>query len=63
MPSNAKYARSCYAMLKLVIKCLQSTQNASMDLKAYGGGDDADVDVDDVDEKLFLELLQTSSGS
>ena len=34
-----------------------------MDLKAYGGGDDADVDVDDVDEKLFLEVLQTSSGS
>ena len=30
-----------------------------MDFKAYGGGDD-DVDVD---EKWFLELPRTSSGS
>ena len=31
-----------------------------MDLKAYGGDDD---DVNDVDEKRFLELPRTSSGS
>ena len=35
-----------------------------MDLKAYGGdNDDVNDDDDDVDEKWFLELLRTSSGS
>ena len=33
-----------------------------MDLKAYGGDNDDDDD-DDVDEKRFLELPRTSSGS
>ena len=33
-----------------------------MDLKAYGGDNDDDVN-DDVDEKQFLELPRTSSGS
>ena len=34
-----------------------------MDLKAYGGDNDDVNDDDDVDEKRFLELPRTSSGS
>ena len=34
-----------------------------MDLKAYGGDNDDDVNDDVDDEKRFLELPRTSSGS
>ena len=48
-------------MVAMIMQFQQSTLNASMDLKAYGGDNDDD-DVND-DEKRFLELPRTSSGS